>query len=92
MNRDTRKARPMLPSHCLDKVKHVSCRQIDEAQRKLIYSKFRSLLSTDQQRSFIVKHITRSSKKRTTGNRINSRRLYTSLCLSQVFYGDFKCH
>lgn len=68
----------MLPSPCVDKIKHVSCRMVDETQRQLIYSKFRSLLSVDDQRQFIGNHVTRHPKNRTTGNRTNSRRLYTS--------------
>lgn len=71
-------ARPILPSPCAGKLKHKHCNSISQERRVEIYSNFRKLTTIHDQRHFIVSHVQRKLKKRTTRNLENSRKTYTN--------------
>uniref|UniRef100_A0A2A4JVA0 Uncharacterized protein n=1 Tax=Heliothis virescens TaxID=7102 RepID=A0A2A4JVA0_HELVI len=59
-------ARPLKPAKCLLLPKHKCISLVPEDERLKIYTKFRNLSSLQEQRYFVVNHVTKSKKKRET--------------------------
>lgn len=74
----TKPARPIKEPTCASNTKHECTRLVPEDERIKIYTKFRSFQSLQEQRHFIISHVTKKSKNRDT-TQGNSRRKYTLL-------------
>ncbi|XP_055844333.1 uncharacterized protein LOC129910803 [Episyrphus balteatus] len=88
-----RKSRPLLPVPCRGKLNHRECDSFSEDERKLIYKNFRQMNTYDQQKQYIVDHVEKTEKNRTTTKLENSRRAFTyHYYLSKVNDDNNKVH
>lgn len=68
----------MLPAPCADRKNHNCLSKVAENVRILIYNDFRNLDTIEKQRQFILTHVERRTKKRTTRNITDSRKSFTN--------------